>query len=56
MLLNELIKKIPIFSKYHAHKIEEFEKILNTNRRGLLSDIEKMNSFFSRIQYANYFD
>ncbi|MBS4750253.1 BglG family transcription antiterminator [Carnobacteriaceae bacterium zg-ZUI78] len=46
MLLNELIKKIPIFSKYHAHKIEEFEKILNTNRRGLLSDIEKMNSFF----------
>ena len=48
MLTNELIKKFPIFSKYNRHTLEEFEGILESNRRNVLADIEKVNDFLDQ--------
>ena len=49
MISNELIKKFQVFSKYSGSKIDDIASILNIHIRYVLSDIEKLNDYFLKV-------
>ncbi len=51
MLNNDIIKKLPIFSKYNGYSIHSFERIMNTTRKNILMDIERINGVLSFYHY-----
>ena len=43
MLTNDVIKKIPIFSKYNGYSLSEIEPILQMSAKQILADIDRIN-------------
>lgn len=49
MLTNELIKKYQFFLNYNHSSIEEIENLLQSSRRSILSDIQKVNDVLKQL-------
>lgn len=50
MLSHELIKKFQIFSKYPNRTLEDFESLLGTQKRNILSDIDRINDSLKELE------
>ncbi|WP_164470843.1 BglG family transcription antiterminator [Vaginisenegalia massiliensis] len=50
MLTNDIIKKIPIFSKYSGHQISDFERIFKMPRKNLLWEVARLNEVLAEYE------
>ncbi|MBJ8325839.1 BglG family transcription antiterminator [Streptococcus pacificus] len=44
MLTNDIVKKLPLFSKYHGYPLSDLEGVLGVSRKSILSDMAKINA------------
>ncbi|MGT2772038.1 BglG family transcription antiterminator [Streptococcus marimammalium] len=50
MLTNEIVKKLPLFAKYHGYPLSDLEGILGVSRKTILSDITKINTILEVLE------
>ncbi|MBJ8350229.1 BglG family transcription antiterminator [Streptococcus zalophi] len=49
MLTNEIVKKLPFFSKYHGYSLSDLEGVLGVSKKTILSDINKINNILEEL-------